>query len=89
MATLGNKPLELLSKSLDMRVLIKLKGGRALRGKLRGFDQHMNLVLEEAEEVKKGEGNEEEIKNVGTIIVRGDNVIIISPPRINIPRSES
>ena len=86
MATLMNKPLELLSKSLDMRVLIKLKGGRELRGKLRGFDQHMNLVLEDAEEVRPGEDGPE-VKKVGTIIVRGDNVIIISPPRVNIPRS--
>jgi len=82
-----NKPLELLSKSLDMRVLIKLKGGRELRGKLRGFDQHMNLVLEDAEEVKIAEEGQEIIK-VGTIIVRGDNVIIISPPRVNIPRNK-
>ncbi|MFX1297563.1 MAG: LSM domain-containing protein [Promethearchaeota archaeon] len=80
-----NKPLELLSKSLDMRVLIKLKGGRELRGKLRGFDQHMNLVLEDAEEVRKGEEGEV-ILNVGTIIVRGDNVIIISPPRTHITK---
>jgi len=87
MATLMNKPLELLSKSLDMRVLIKLKGGRELRGKLRGFDQHMNLVLEDAEEVKIAEEGQEIIK-VGTIIVRGDNVIIISPPRVNIPRNK-
>ncbi len=86
MATLGNKPLELLSKSLDMRVLIKLKGGRALRGKLRGFDQHMNLVLENAEEIRKAEGDEEEVNRVGTIIVRGDNVIIISPPRTAITK---
>ncbi len=78
----SQKPLDLLSKSLDQRVLIKLKGGRELRGKLRGFDQHMNLVLENAEEVTYGE--EETIKNLGTIIVRGDNVIIISPPRIKI-----
>jgi len=78
----SQKPLDLLSKSLDQRVLIKLKGGRELRGKLRGFDQHMNLVLENAEEVIYGE--EENIKNLGTIIVRGDNVIIISPPRIKI-----
>lgn len=81
MATLMNKPLELLSKSLDMRVLIKLKGGRELRGKLRGFDQHMNLVLEEAEEVRMSDEGQK-ILNVGTIIVRGDNVIIISPPRV-------
>ena len=87
MATLMNKPLELLSKSLDMRVLIKLKGGRELRGKLRGFDQHMNLVLEDAEEVKTSDEGQEVLK-VGTIIVRGDNVIIISPPRIHIPRSK-
>jgi small nuclear ribonucleoprotein len=86
LATLMNKPLELLSKSLDMRVLIKLKGGRELRGKLRGFDQHMNLVLENAEEVRKNEENEEMILNVGTIIVRGDNVIIISPPRTHISK---
>lgn len=78
----SQKPLDLLSKSLDQRVLIKLKGGRELRGKLRGFDQHMNLVLENAEEVIYGD--EENIKNLGTIIVRGDNVIIISPPRIKI-----
>ncbi|MFX1294331.1 MAG: LSM domain-containing protein [Promethearchaeota archaeon] len=82
-----NKPLELLSKSLDMRVLIKLKGGRELRGKLRGFDQHMNLVLEDAEEVKMGE-EKAKIINVGTIIVRGDNVIIISPPRTHISSSK-
>jgi len=81
MATLMNKPLELLSKSLDMRVLIKLKGGRELRGKLRGFDQHMNLVLENAEEVRMSDEGQN-ILNVGTIIVRGDNVIIISPPRV-------
>ena len=81
MATLMNKPLELLSKSLDMRVLIKLKGGRELRGKLRGFDQHMNLVLEDAEEVRMSDEGQN-ILNVGTIIVRGDNVIIISPPRV-------
>ena len=78
-----NKPLELLSKSLDKRVLIKLKGGRELRGKLRGYDQHMNLVLEEAEEVRKVE-DQKQVLNVGTIIVRGDNVIIISPPRTKI-----
>ncbi|MDD1779440.1 MAG: small nuclear ribonucleoprotein [Candidatus Helarchaeota archaeon] len=82
-----NKPLELLAKSLDMRVLIKLKGGRELRGKLRGYDQHMNLILEDAEELRPGE--EQNLLKVGTIIVRGDNVIIISPPPTTIPRSEA
>ena len=87
MATMMNKPLELLAKSLDMRVLIKLKGGRELRGKLRGYDQHMNLILEDAEEIRPGE--EEQLLKVGTIIVRGDNVIIISPPPTTIPQSKA
>ncbi|MHA1268809.1 MAG: LSM domain-containing protein [Candidatus Helarchaeota archaeon] len=80
----GNRPLELLTKSLETRVLIKLKGKRELRGLLRGFDQHMNLVLDEAEEININDEGQQSINQLGTIIVRGDNVIIISPPRIPI-----
>ena len=59
-------------------LLVKLKGGRGLRGKLKGFDQHMNLILEEAVELVEVES--EQSKPLGTVVVRGDNVIIISPP---------
>jgi len=68
--------VKVLDESVGKVVLIKLRGGKVIRGNLQGFDQHMNLVLENAEEVR-GEG---EIRNLGTIIVRGDNVVIISPP---------
>jgi small nuclear ribonucleoprotein len=34
----------------------------------------MNLVLDKAEEVEGGQ-----VRSVGTLIVRGDNVIYISP----------
>ncbi|MHA1238841.1 MAG: LSM domain-containing protein [Candidatus Odinarchaeia archaeon] len=79
----GQRPLDLLGRSLDKNVLVKLKGGRGLRGKLVGFDQHMNLILDEAEEIYEGEEAEEENmepRKLGMVIVRGDNVIIISPP---------
>jgi small nuclear ribonucleoprotein len=36
----------------------------------------MNLVLEEAEEIADGSST----KKLGAIVVRGDNVIMISPP---------
>jgi small nuclear ribonucleoprotein len=66
----------ILEESFGKVVLIRLRGGRSLRGKLRGFDQHLNLVLEEAEDISR----EEDIQRIGEIIVRGDNVVIISPP---------
>ncbi|WXG42819.1 MAG: LSm family protein [Promethearchaeati archaeon SRVP18_Atabeyarchaeia-1] len=70
------RPPDLLQRSLDSNVLVKLKGGREIRGKLRGFDMHMNLVLEEAEEIVDDNNS----KKLGAIVVRGDNVIMISPP---------
>ena len=67
---------KILEESLGKTVLIKLRGNRKLRGKLEGFDLHMNLVLENAEDIS----NPDETIKIGRIIVRGDNVILISPP---------
>jgi small nuclear ribonucleoprotein len=67
--------IKVLDESLGKIVLIKLKGGKTFKGILEGFDQHMNIVIKESEEL-----DEEKPKELGTIIVRGDNVVIISPP---------
>ncbi|MCJ7456869.1 RNA-binding protein [Candidatus Bathyarchaeota archaeon] len=66
---------KIFEQSLNQIVLVELRGGRGVRGKLFSFDQHMNLVLEDAEEISSNQG-----KKLGTIIVRGDNVVLISPP---------
>jgi small nuclear ribonucleoprotein len=60
---------------LETPVIVRLKGGRDFRGELQGYDVHLNLVLDKAEELKSGEV----IKKFGTIVVRGDNVVYISP----------
>ena len=67
---------KILEESLGKTVLIKLRENRKLRGKLEGFDLHMNLVLENAEDIS----NPDDTLKLGRIIVRGDNVILISPP---------
>ncbi|MGD8565589.1 MAG: LSm family protein [Candidatus Bathyarchaeota archaeon] len=67
---------EILEENLGKKVIVRLKGGRSLRGVLKGFDQHLNLVLEETENTT----DVEDVKKLGLIIVRGDNVVIISPP---------
>ncbi len=69
------KPLSLLNQSINNSVLVELKGGRGYRGVLEGFDPHMNLVLRNAEEMM----DNETMRKVELAVVRGDNVIYISP----------
>jgi len=68
--------VKVLDESINQVVLIKLKGNKTIRGNLLGFDQHMNLLLDSSEEIP-AEGDS---KSLGTIVVRGDNVVMISPP---------
>ena len=73
--------MELLQNSLGAQVLVELKGKKKIKGKLRGYDQHLNLILENAEEISVDpESGEQIIEVVKTVIVRGDNVVIVSPP---------
>ena len=72
---MGKRPLDILNNTLGKSVIIKLKGERIFRGTLEGYDIHMNLVLENAEEIKEGETE----RKLGTVVVRGDNVVYISP----------
>jgi small nuclear ribonucleoprotein len=67
--------IKILDESVGKVVIIKLRDTKVIRGILRGFDQHMNLVLEEAAETHE-DGKSD---TLGTIVVRGDNVIMISP----------
>ena len=69
------KPLSLLNQSISSNVLVELKGGRGYRGTLDGFDPHMNIVLRNAEELLDHQPQ----RKMDLAIVRGDNVIYISP----------
>jgi len=67
--------LKVLSNSLGNMVLVRLRNGRMLRGLLKGYDQHMNIVLDDADEIV----GDNQSNKLGTIVVRGDNIIMISP----------
>jgi small nuclear ribonucleoprotein len=69
------KPLAVLNKAINQQVIVELKGKRGYRGILDGYDPHMNLVLRNAEEIQDNEVR----RKLDSIIVRGDNVIYISP----------
>lgn len=69
------KPLSVLSQSANKNVIVELKGKREYRGVLDGYDPHMNVVLKNVEEFHNGES----VRKISVAIVRGDNVIYISP----------
>ena len=88
MATV-ERPLDLVRLSLDERVLVKCKGDRELRGKLHAFDEHLNLVLSEVEEVHHFSERDAETgeliarstkRALDMLFVRGDLIILVSPP---------
>jgi len=69
------RPLNVLNLSMNKRVIVELKAKREYRGILDGYDPHMNLVLRTVEEVQDGQVK----RTLERTIVRGDNVIYISP----------
>lgn len=69
------RPFDVLNGALNKNVLIKLKGDLEVRGELASFDVHMNLVVENGEELKNGEMK----RKLGTVLLRGDTVVFVSP----------
>jgi len=64
MSDSANRPLDVLEASVGGTVTVHLKDGDVYEGRLTGYDQHMNLVVEEGQD---------------TTIIRGDNVVSIRP----------
>ncbi|KAH9389667.1 Conserved oligomeric Golgi complex subunit [Tyrophagus putrescentiae] len=61
------EPLDLIRLSLDERIFVKLRNDRELRGRLHAYDQHLNMVLSDVEEVYKTvQINEEPFENSKT-----------------------
>ncbi len=71
------RPLDALNKARDKRVLVELKNNKQFIGILKAFDIHINVVLEDAEERADGELK----RKVGTVFIRGDTIILISPEK--------
>ena len=67
-------PLNVLEKSVNRNVTLLLKDGRILEGKLAGFDEYMNMILEDTEETK-----DEQVRRLGSVILRGNNIVTIVP----------
>jgi small nuclear ribonucleoprotein len=65
----------LMNNNKDKLVSLRLRNTKTIQGYLKDFDIHMNLSLDNAEDV-----SEEKHEKLGKILLRGDNVLAISFP---------
>ncbi|OIO63245.1 small nuclear ribonucleoprotein [Candidatus Woesearchaeota archaeon CG08_land_8_20_14_0_20_47_9] len=69
------RPLDTLNAARNKRVIVELKSGKQFVGKLKAFDIHVNVSLNDAEEVVNGETR----RKMGALFIRGDTITLISP----------
>ncbi|KAF9268164.1 like-Sm ribonucleoprotein [Marasmius fiardii PR-910] len=79
------EPFDLIRLSLSERVFVKLRGDREMTGILHAYDGHMNLILSDVEEtimIVDTESQEGAVakRKMEMLFVRGDGVILVSPP---------
>ncbi|MDD5148569.1 MAG: small nuclear ribonucleoprotein [Candidatus ainarchaeum sp.] len=72
---MANRPFDVLNNAIGKEVLIILKGDISIRGTLKAFDVHMNILIENAEQLVNGEMK----TKFGKLMIRGDNILFISP----------
>ncbi len=71
----SSRPLDTLNAARNKKVMVELKNGTRYVGKLRAFDIHINVVLEDVEEHQ----NDELKRKLGTVFIRGDTITILTP----------
>ncbi len=70
-----NKPLSVLNRNIGNHIIVELRYGKEYRGILEGYDPHLNLVMKDVKEYINGE----ETRTMRKALVRGDNVVYVSP----------
>ncbi|KZT23036.1 U6 snRNA-associated Sm-like protein LSm7 [Neolentinus lepideus HHB14362 ss-1] len=83
-----------LSKYVNERIRVKFTGGREVTGVLKGYDQLLNLVLDEVEEQLSGGFDNPRIhmshlshytepsprtRTLGLVVLRGPTITLLSP----------
>lgn len=69
-----SRPLDVLDAAKGKKIIVKLKNNNTVSGTLKAFDLHLNMWLEDAEL-----DNKDSRMKFGKLLVRGDNIILVSP----------
>ncbi|KAI0668831.1 U6 snRNA-associated Sm-like protein LSm7 [Trametes maxima] len=69
-----------LAKYVNERIRVKFTGGREVTGVLKGYDQLLNLVLDEVQEnVQIESEGQSTTRNLGLVVLRGPTITLLSP----------
>ena len=66
----------LMNNRKDKVVTLRLRNTKTIQGILKQFDIHMNMTLADAEDI-----SDEKIEKLGTVLIRGDNILAVSMPK--------
>ncbi|TEB33702.1 U6 snRNA-associated Sm-like protein LSm7 [Coprinellus micaceus] len=66
-----------LSKYANHKIRVKFTGGREVVGVLKGFDQLLNLVLDDVEEDVSASNPTK--RSLGLVVLRGPTITLLSP----------
>jgi small nuclear ribonucleoprotein (snRNP)-like protein len=75
-------PTTLVERLVGQRVTLILKDSRQMAGTLLGTDEHLNLVLDDADETTA-----EVSRHLGRVVLRGSNVVTLHAPQGPSPKS--
>jgi len=69
-------PIKKVYALTESRITVEIKDdGRKLKGKLAAVDEHLNIQMDQATEYV----NDERGRNLGTVVIRGSNILTIAP----------
>lgn len=72
-----------LKEHVNKRVHVKFQGGREVTGLLRGYDQLVNIVLDETTEYLRDPNNpgamSDKTRELGLVVCRGTSVMLVCP----------
>ncbi|KAK9474777.1 uncharacterized protein V1510DRAFT_410641 [Dipodascopsis tothii] len=72
-------PINLIFKLLQTRATVQIwlfeQTDIRIEGKIKGFDEFMNLVVDDAVEVSERKGSR---RDLGRILLKGDNITLLS-----------
>lgn len=72
-----------LENYVDKEIIVTLSGGREVTGKLAGYDQLMNLVLDDTVETLRDVDDRSRLsdstRTLGRVVIRGPLLLTVSP----------